>query len=503
MTRTFLAALLISSALPAYAANFEVTKGEVTQMTIKGEIDPNDFDAFKLVANAVALLGKPVLVDLESPGGNLIAALQIGEYIRAKRWGTSVYDECDSACAAIWLAGVLRYMSPIARIGFHAASVNGQEKGNGNALVGAYMTRLGLGYGAVLWATTASPKDIAYLTPSKAKQLRIEVTVIDPDEPKQANAQPTLPPPQVIAPQPVTPFLGENICAGRLWVNASWAAIMATHNFKGPNACYFAPRSNAGKQVLSVCDEWGDNATHGCWIKGVMEDRPESERELMQVVEVKKVTLADLAALPPPMPITPRPATPANAEDPYKEGTREYYSGLCYRARPYLDGPPEKAALWESGFRDAQRRDQDRVDRSYCFPGRTDAKPDLRDCSAISAEMTLFFPDKFDDCYIKPAANASRLYTTTYATQKTWDRYIPSSGRYITRTLEFCTSAQCVDINGLTANSMTKNSYRLVAKDHDNNGGSNGGSVCYFTSAGWSDCETNMGEHYQLRAGAA
>jgi hypothetical protein len=63
----------------------------------------------------------------------------------------------------------------------------------------------------------------------------------------------------------------------------------------------------------------------------------------------------------------------APADDPYKEvkeGSRDYYSGLCYRARPYLDGPPEKAALWESGFRDAQRLDQDRVDRSYCFPNR-------------------------------------------------------------------------------------------------------------------------------------
>jgi hypothetical protein len=44
------------------------------------------------------------------------------------------------------------------------------------------MTKLGLGYGAVLWATTASPKDIAYLTPGKAKQLGIQLTVIDPDD---------------------------------------------------------------------------------------------------------------------------------------------------------------------------------------------------------------------------------------------------------------------------------------------------------------------------------
>ena len=49
----------------------------------------------------------------------------------------------------------------------------------------------------------------------------------------------------------------------------------------------------------------------------------------------------------------------AHAEDrgnPYKEGVHDYYSGLCYRARPYPDGPPEKADLWERGFRNAQRR---------------------------------------------------------------------------------------------------------------------------------------------------
>ena len=29
--------------------------------------------------------------------------------------------------------------------------------------------------------------------------------------------------------------------------------------------------------------------------------------------------------------------TAARADDPYKEGIRDYHSGLCYRARPYLD----------------------------------------------------------------------------------------------------------------------------------------------------------------------
>lgn len=59
-------------------------------------------------------------------------------------------------------------------------------------------------------------------------------------------------------------------------------------------------------------------------------------------------------------------STPALAADPYREGARDYYSGLCYRARPYLDG--DRAARWEAGFRAAQKRDHDRVDRSHCHP---------------------------------------------------------------------------------------------------------------------------------------
>jgi len=52
-------------------------------------------------------------------------------------------------------------------------------------------------------------------------------------------------------------------------------------------------------------------------------------------------------------------------DTPYAEGVRDYYSGTCYRARPY-DAPSEKADLWERGFRNAQRRDHNRVDRSHC-----------------------------------------------------------------------------------------------------------------------------------------
>jgi hypothetical protein len=202
MKRAFLAALLLRAAAPAYAAQIDVSPlgGSPQLISISGEIGANDFEAFK--AKAGLLSGK-VAVGLESPGGVLIAALQIGEYVRLKGWSTFVLDECYSACASIWLAGTPRIMAPQAKIGFHAASVNGQEKGRGNALVGAYMNRLGLGYGAIGWATDASPDEIAILTPAKAKELGIDVTVLEPNN-KQANAQPVAPPQEITA-RPVTP----------------------------------------------------------------------------------------------------------------------------------------------------------------------------------------------------------------------------------------------------------------------------------------------------------
>jgi hypothetical protein len=151
--------LLNGSAVPAYAAQIEVTpagKDGITDITIEGVIGPDDFEAFKRQADPLPRAA--VIVKLHSPGGNLFSAIEIGEYIRSKAWTTFVYDECDSSCAAIWLAGVLRFMSPIARIGFHAASMNGQESGRGSALFGAYMTRLGLSYEAVFWLPPPAPK---------------------------------------------------------------------------------------------------------------------------------------------------------------------------------------------------------------------------------------------------------------------------------------------------------------------------------------------------------
>jgi ATP-dependent protease ClpP protease subunit len=166
-----LSALLASAASPVLGAQIDA-RNEVIHLV--GQINSNDFEVFKVKAGQ---MGKGAVI-LDSPGGSLLAALQIGEMIRLRGWSTYVVGECSSACAMIWLGGVQRYMTPTAKIGFHAASVNGQEKGMGNALVGAYLNRIGLGYEAVIFATTASPDDITYLTPDDAKRVGIEVSVV-------------------------------------------------------------------------------------------------------------------------------------------------------------------------------------------------------------------------------------------------------------------------------------------------------------------------------------
>jgi hypothetical protein len=66
--------------------------------------------------------------------------------IRKHKLRTAVlpHQKCASAYAAIWLAGEKRVMSKHSRIGFHAASLNGVEKGEGNAILGAHLRDLGL-----------------------------------------------------------------------------------------------------------------------------------------------------------------------------------------------------------------------------------------------------------------------------------------------------------------------------------------------------------------------
>jgi hypothetical protein len=127
------------------------------------------------------------LVVLASDGGNLLAALRIGTLIRSTNFATAVREksECLSACAIVWLGGAARYLGTNALVGFHAfytVDDNGRltESGVGNALVGAYLTRIGLSDLAIIYVTQSHPNEMTRLNVDQARLSGIDVSILPP-----------------------------------------------------------------------------------------------------------------------------------------------------------------------------------------------------------------------------------------------------------------------------------------------------------------------------------
>ncbi|MGA7329711.1 MAG: hypothetical protein WBX25_35835 [Rhodomicrobium sp.] len=166
------------------AATIEVVPADnqnLQVIVLAGEIKIGDETRFA----DLAIGTQSAIVVLNSPGGSIYPAIEIGKTIRIKGFLTYVADgnECSSSCALIWLGGRRRSMSSRAKIGFHAAytvsegfaSVNGP----GNALVGAYVSQLGLPDAAVIYVTAAPPGSLHRLTPDDAKAVGLEIELFD------------------------------------------------------------------------------------------------------------------------------------------------------------------------------------------------------------------------------------------------------------------------------------------------------------------------------------
>jgi hypothetical protein len=103
------------------------------------------------------------------------------EQVRQKELVSAVAENtlCASACALAWLGGRPRLMKDTSKIGFHAAYVqSGQykrESGVANAVVGAYLTDMGLNVNAVRYITTPGPDEIQWLSVRDAIRVGIAV----------------------------------------------------------------------------------------------------------------------------------------------------------------------------------------------------------------------------------------------------------------------------------------------------------------------------------------
>ena len=175
-------ALLFVQSGTGTAAEFNVipTGTPISLIFVAGEIIAGDDEGFK---SAVASVGRGLVV-FESPGGSLIAGLEIGREIRRRGFDTGVAPEevCASACALAWLGGQQRYMDPFALVGFHAAYEGEgdtvRESGVANALVGAYFIELGFSTDAIVFATSAHPEEMSWLTLANAREFGIPVTLL-------------------------------------------------------------------------------------------------------------------------------------------------------------------------------------------------------------------------------------------------------------------------------------------------------------------------------------
>lgn len=194
LTQT-IACLLVPIASFASAADIRIVSSDapLNTVVIQGEILRGDSERFLDVIRTE----KVGAVLLESPGGSLLDGLIIGRAIRSAGFTTNVAPEtaCASACALAWLAGATRFMHPSALVGFHAAYIeeNGQvsESGVGNALVGAYINELGLGFDAVVFIASAAPSEMNWLNAAKAQKVGIELILTEDSVPEETNERET------------------------------------------------------------------------------------------------------------------------------------------------------------------------------------------------------------------------------------------------------------------------------------------------------------------------
>jgi hypothetical protein len=171
---------LLAITTPVHAASIVVLPLGADQpslVVVNGTMNLEDKDEF---LRQIASLSRAI-VSFESDGGSLLAGLQIGETIRLKNFSTLVADNarCASSCALAWLGGTKRFMGAHAQVGFHAAYDGNthQVTSSGNALVGAYLNKIGLPSSAVIYITSASPDSVTWLSKTDAEKLGIEVSL--------------------------------------------------------------------------------------------------------------------------------------------------------------------------------------------------------------------------------------------------------------------------------------------------------------------------------------
>jgi hypothetical protein len=149
---------------------------------VRGPINPKDDKVF---ASLVGAHPDPerVIVRLASPGGDFWSGISIADMINKKGLATVVSkgETCASMCAIMWISGSTKAVDDRVTIGFHNMfrSDTKQASGKANAVLGAYLGKIGLDYNAIAWMTEQGADSANWLTPNVAKQFNIKYAFAD------------------------------------------------------------------------------------------------------------------------------------------------------------------------------------------------------------------------------------------------------------------------------------------------------------------------------------
>jgi hypothetical protein len=141
-------------------------------LRMRGDIKEGDYLRLKAQFKREKTI---VGLDLSSDGGDLDEGRRIAELVRRKKLKVYVADECDSACADIFLIAASRYFKPGSKIGVHAISNDKDVEDVGSKLLTLKLARFwaktGVPSSVIGKMVTTRPQAIAYLTDTDLSDL--------------------------------------------------------------------------------------------------------------------------------------------------------------------------------------------------------------------------------------------------------------------------------------------------------------------------------------------
>ncbi len=192
-----------------------ITDGNTVIIHATGPIIEGDIARLSASFAGLAQNAQIWAIDLDSPGGSVVAAEELLQAVRSLKLSTIVYsgEQCASACFLIFAAGRQKIAMPDALVGVHSASEDGRETSDSAAFTVAMAREseaLGVPYSIVGKLVSARPNQMAWLTPADLAALGVHVLQPDAPDKQSSQSRPATPMPQMtFAPSAAVPKSAE------------------------------------------------------------------------------------------------------------------------------------------------------------------------------------------------------------------------------------------------------------------------------------------------------